>query len=66
MNNPFEKKDHTVLIAGAVLGAVVAGAAAYLLLTEEGEELCGQLSARLEKLLRKEPGEATPEADEAQ
>jgi len=38
MENPFEKKDHTTLIIALAAGALVAGAIAYLALTEDGQE----------------------------
>jgi len=38
MKNPFEKNHNTGLIAGAVIGAVAAAAAVYLLLTDDGAE----------------------------
>jgi hypothetical protein len=38
MKNPFEKEDHTALIAAIAIGAVTAGAIAYLYLTESGGE----------------------------
>lgn len=39
MKNPFEKETHTGLIAGLVVGGVVAAGLAYLFLTEDGEEI---------------------------
>ena len=65
MKNPFEKNDHKVLIAGIVIGAAAAGAAAYLLLTDHGAELRSELGAQLEKLLGREP-EATAATSEPQ
>ena len=43
------------MIAGIVIGAVAAGAAAYLLLTEKGAELRSEIGAQLDKLLGREP-----------
>jgi gas vesicle protein len=38
MKNPFEKENHTGLIAALVVGGIAAAALAYLFLTENGEE----------------------------
>jgi len=38
MENPFEKKDHITLIIALAAGALVAGAVAFLALTEEGQD----------------------------
>ena len=38
MKNPFEKEDNTALIVALAAGALVAGALAYLYLTESGNE----------------------------
>lgn len=50
MKNPFEKNDHKVLIAGIAIGALAAGAAAYLFLTETGKEVRGQLAGHFSRL----------------
>ena len=50
MNNPFEKKDYKTLIAAALLGSVAAGAATYVLLTDEDAELRGELLSRFNKI----------------
>lgn len=39
MKNPFEKRTHTRLISGVVIGGLIAAGLAYLFFTEEGEEL---------------------------
>lgn len=39
MKNPLEKESHTGLIAGLLIGGVVAAGLAYLFFTEDGEEL---------------------------
>ncbi|TSJ36344.1 hypothetical protein FO440_22835 [Mucilaginibacter corticis] len=64
MKNPLEKNDHKILIAGVIIGAVAAGAAAYLLLTEDGAELRKQLSAQLEKFLGRDAQEDEAIANE--
>ena len=47
MNNPFENKSNSGLIAGIVIGGVVAAGLAYLFLTEDGEELLESLKHNL-------------------
>jgi len=59
MNNPLEKKDHTLLITGIVIGAIAAGAATYLLYTESGNELREKLMGQLSGLFN--TSEETPE-----
>jgi hypothetical protein len=65
MKNPFEKNDHKVLIGGIVIGSLVVGAAAYLLLTETGkqvrEQLSGHLSRMLDTFMGNEPDAAEEE-----
>jgi gas vesicle protein len=39
MKNPFQKENNTGLIAAVVIGGIAAAAIAYLLLTEDGEEM---------------------------
>jgi hypothetical protein len=38
MKNPFEKEDHSGVIVAVAAGALVAGALAWLFLTESGSE----------------------------
>ena len=47
MKNPFEKETNTGLIAGIVIGGVVAAGLAYLFFTQDGEELLEGLKHRL-------------------
>lgn len=61
MRNPFEKDDHSALIAGLVIGSVAAGAAAYLFLTENGGSIrrkIGDQLLALRKSFMAEPEEA--------
>lgn len=47
MKNPFEKETNKGLIAGMVIGGVIAAGLAYLFFTEDGEELLESLKRRL-------------------
>lgn len=47
MKNPLKKEDHTELIVAIAIGAVAAGALAYLFLTEGGGKLRGSLKHKL-------------------
>ncbi|MGF7078728.1 hypothetical protein [Mucilaginibacter sp. UYCu711] len=44
MKNPFEKENHTSLIAGVIIGTAAAGVAAYLMFSGKGavirDEIC--------------------------
>jgi hypothetical protein len=66
MKNPLEKNDHKVLIAGIIIGSVIAGAAAYLFLTETGTTVCRELTGHLNRVRdaimggEPEQAEATP------
>lgn len=50
MKNPFEKNDHRILIGGVIAGSVIAGAAAYLFLTEAGSSVRRQVADRLDRM----------------
>lgn len=50
MKNPFERNDHRILIGGVIAGSVIAGAAAYLFLTETGSSVRRQLAGRFDDL----------------
>ena len=50
MKNPFEKNDHRILIGGAIAGSVIAGAAAYLFLTETGSAVRRQVAGSLDRM----------------
>lgn len=50
MKNPFERNDHKILIGGAIAGSIIAGAAAYLFLTETGTSVRRQVADRLDRL----------------
>jgi len=47
MKNPFARHDNTALIASLAIGSVAAGAAAYLFMTEKGNNMRHQLMERL-------------------
>lgn len=50
MKNPFVRNDHRILIGGVIAGSVIAGAAAYLFLTETGTSVRRQVADRLDRL----------------
>ena len=50
MKNPFEKRDHTALIASVAIGSIAAGAATWLFTTERGAIVREQLAVQFEKL----------------
>jgi gas vesicle protein len=50
MKNPFERNDHRILIGGVIAGSVIAGAAAYLFLTETGSSVRRQVTDRIDRL----------------
>lgn len=50
MRNSFETESHTGLIAGIVIGGVVAAGLAYLFFTEEGEETLVGLKHKLKDI----------------
>jgi len=50
MKNPFEKELHTGLIAGIVIGGVVAAGLAFLFFTEDGEETLAGLKHKLKDI----------------
>lgn len=50
MKNPFEKESHTGLIAGLLIGGVVAAGLAYLFFTEDGEETLTGLKHKLKDM----------------
>jgi len=47
MKNPFEKKDHSTLIAAVVIGGIVTAALTYLLLTETGDEIFAKIKLKV-------------------
>lgn len=49
MKNPFVKKDKTLLITAIAVGAVAAGAATYLYLTDSGASFRGNLKKKAKK-----------------
>ena len=50
MKNPFEKNDHKVLITGIIIGSALAGAAAYLFLTDTGTTVRQELSGHINRI----------------
>lgn len=50
MKNPFERNDNRILIGGAIAGSIIAGAAAYLFLTETGTSVRRQVADRVDRL----------------
>lgn len=50
MKNPFEKDNHTALIAGVIIGSALAGTATYLFLTETGASVRDRLTGHLHRL----------------
>jgi hypothetical protein len=59
MKNPFEKENHTSLIAGVIIGTAAAGIAAYLMFSGKGatirEEICSSFD-RIRNTLLGTPG----------
>ncbi len=54
MKNPFAKKqDHTFLIASIAIGALAAGAVAYLFLTDDGADNRKKLERSIKKSFKK-------------
>jgi hypothetical protein len=52
MKNPFEKDNHTGLIVAAAILTVAAGAAAFLFLTEKGEDTRKSLKKQIKKIAK--------------
>ena len=51
MKNPFQKKDHSGLIAGITAGAAVAIGLGWLLLTDSGSESRRQRTRKIKEAL---------------
>jgi gas vesicle protein len=49
MKNPLKKEDHTSLIVVIAAGAIVAGALAYLFLTDSGNEVVKSVKHRFKE-----------------
>ena len=47
MKNPFERENNTGLIVAVAVGAVAAGALAYLFLTDSGSEVMRSVKHRV-------------------
>jgi hypothetical protein len=52
MKNPFEKEKNTGLIAGLVIGGIVAAGLAYLFLTEDSEKLLESLKHKVKDVAK--------------
>ena len=52
MKNPLKSESHTGLYIAIGAATVVAGAAAYLLLTEDGNKICDSVKEKTKDLLR--------------
>ncbi|MES2376866.1 MAG: hypothetical protein V4553_09820 [Bacteroidota bacterium] len=59
MKNPFEKENHTNLIAGVIIGTAAAGVAAYLMFSGKGavirDEICSSFDRIRNTLMGTEP-----------
>jgi hypothetical protein len=51
MKNPFKSESHTGIYIGIGAAAVVAGVAAYLLLTEDGNKICNKITEKTKDVL---------------
>ncbi|TSJ44425.1 hypothetical protein FO440_09670 [Mucilaginibacter corticis] len=58
MKNPFEKENHTTLIVAVSVLAVAAGAAAFLFLTDKGEDTRKSLKKKIKKIAKNAAVEA--------
>jgi hypothetical protein len=52
MKNPLAKQDNTALFVSIAVGAITAGAIAYLYLTEDGAEAREKLSGKIKGLIK--------------
>ena len=52
MKNPFEKQNHTGLIAGIVISSLAAGAIAYLFLTDKGKDTRKSMKKKIKKVAK--------------
>jgi len=52
MKNPLKSESHTGLYIGIGAAAAIAGVAAYLLLTEDGNKICNTITEKTKDLLR--------------
>ncbi len=50
MKNPFKKSDHRALVGGIIVGSALVGTALYLLLTETGASVRGQIAGHFKRL----------------
>ena len=52
MKNPLKSESHTGLYIAIGVATVIAGAAAYLLLTEDGNKICNTVKEKTKDLAR--------------
>ncbi|MES2429283.1 MAG: hypothetical protein V4560_20035 [Bacteroidota bacterium] len=52
MRNPFQKQNNTALVATISISALTAGTMAFLFLTEEGENIRGNLLRAIKEQLK--------------
>lgn len=63
MKNPFEKENHTSLIAGLIIGTAAAGTAAYLIFTGKGASIRQEISSSFDRIRNTLMGITEPEPD---
>lgn len=61
MKNPFEKENHTGLIAGVIIGSAAAGAAAYLIFSGKGAAIRQEICSSFERIRNTLMGTTEPE-----
>lgn len=52
MKNPLNQESHTGLYIGIGTAVVVAAAAAYLLMTEDGNKICNSVKEKTKDMVR--------------
>ena len=62
MKNPFKKDNHTALIGAIVIGAVAAGAIAFLFLTEMGDDTRKSLKKKIKSFAKDAAADAISNA----
>lgn len=64
MKNPFEKENHTNLIAGVIIGTAAAGVAAYLMFSGKGAVIRDEICNSFERIRNTLMGTAEPAHDD--